>query len=799
MKVENISKVYDIKGGEKVNALAGVSFDLPASGMVIILGKSGSGKTTLLNILGGLDRFDGGDIVCFGKHMKDFSGKELDHYRNSCCGFVFQEYNLIPELNVGDNIALALQLQGQKETDKKIKSVLKQVELAGYENRKIRELSGGQKQRVAIARALVKDPKIILADEPTGALDSHTGESIFQILKAVAKEKLVVVVTHDKDLAEKYADRIIELSDGVVKRDSDASYRSTEETKGIEMRSSRMSIKAALKIGCSNFRYHPLRLVSTVVLSVIAFVLLGVFLITGTVNYSDFIYDSLQANRVSACVLKKYENEMLSRFSGEDRAAIEEQFNRNTISVKNKVLKLDGYSENGDLPASALPDKIVQISEKNSESFHMEYHGQLPATDGEIAITDLLAEAICGSEDAGGSIENCVGKKLTVNGKEYTITALIDTKTEEESDASKAPAKEVSRFLQNALFVCDIDLFEEEGEITFDYPGDLYLKENDSVEISRIVKDTDSIEKYPLGEETSGYYLPIGMMPIVLNSISCVIEYQNAVYHNYGDLFRELIGNEQEDEDLQEKYVETFDRIRREFALEAHFSFTLRNDLYHISDSFSIDGFYYQENPSYKDPLQELVIRESSFEEIRHRIDGQCDAIIVPLEAGLNEYFSHDSMIRADNSIVSKLFSLEGNLLVLKNISFVSAIVLTVFSSMLIVSFMSQSMSDKTKTIGILKAFGSNNFNIIQIFIWEGLIIGLCVFLVAQTSLAGVCKVLNSLLSRSMNFYLRFFDLHGFVTVCLLFFTTAFSLLGCLIPMIRLSRLEPNEIMKYDE
>ena len=296
MKIRNLCKTYDIKNGEKVHALKGVSFDLPSTGMVAILGKSGSGKSTLLNILSGLDSFDSGDIEAFGKNMKDFSRAELDNYRNSCISFVFQEYHLIPELSVGENIALALQLQGERNTDENVSQVLKQVELSGYERRKISELSGGQKQRVAIARALIKNPKIIFADEPTGALDSQTGESILRILKCISKEKLVILVTHDREFAEKYGDRIIELADGVVINDTDNTYQFTEKEAEMEMRKPRLPLKAALKIGCSNFKHHPFRLFSTILLSVIAFSLLGIALTVSFINpvevYSDAIMDS---------------------------------------------------------------------------------------------------------------------------------------------------------------------------------------------------------------------------------------------------------------------------------------------------------------------------------------------------------------------------------------------------------------------------------------------------------------------------------------------------------------------------
>lgn len=782
MKIKNICKAYDIKNGEKVHALKGVSFDLPSSGMVAILGRSGSGKTTLLNILSGLDRFDDGDIECFGKHMKDFSRKELDHYRNSCCGFVFQEYHLIPELDVGDNIALALQLQGQKGVSEKIRTVLQQVDLAGYEHRKIEELSGGQKQRVAIARALVKDPKIIFADEPTGALDSQTGESILQILKTVAKEKLVIMVTHDREFAERYADRIIELSDGTVIRDTNDSYRFTETDQEMEMRNPRLPVGTAMKIGCSNFKYHPVRLVSTILLSVIAFFLFGISLIASTVRYNDFIYDSLRANHVSSCILVKYENEMQDLFSSQDRAAVNENFQMNTVPVKSNAPELDGYSEQEDIFSSVLPDKIVSISEKDLEFLNLKYQGQLPSIGTEIAITDLLADMICGSEDP----MRCIGKDLTLNGKKYIITAVIDTE------------KENSRFLQNALFVYDVDLFDEKENIIFDSPGQLYLNDSYSISISNIVKNTDSVKKYALGEEANGNYLPICTIPIILNNIPCSIAYHDAYYSTYGQLFDALIQNEPDGEDVQNQYLKVFDRIRNEFALNQWFRFSLRNPAYHFDSLIFIDGFYFQESPINENSSQKLILNDGSFDELRHIMEGQCDAIIVPVNSNLKDYLNRDSVIRVYNDLVSKLYSWENNISILKTISTVLTIVLAVFSSVLIVSFISQSLSDKTKTIGVLRAFGSNQFNIMKIFIWEGLMISCCVFLMSTVILFGACNALNLLFSEFMGFHISFFGLNVFVVFCLLLLTIIFSFIGCLIPIIKLTRLQPNEIIGSD-
>ena len=216
LEIKNLTKIYKSKTGESVKALDDVSISFPESGMVFILGKSGSGKSTLLNIMGGLDSYDSGEFIIKGKSSKDFGGSDFDAYRNTFIGFIFQEYNVLDDFTVGANIALALELQGKKATPEKINEILSQVDLLNYAKRKPNELSGGQKQRVAIARALVKSPQIIMADEPTGALDSNTGKQIFDSLKLLSKEKLVLIVSHDRDFAERYADRIVELSDGKI-------------------------------------------------------------------------------------------------------------------------------------------------------------------------------------------------------------------------------------------------------------------------------------------------------------------------------------------------------------------------------------------------------------------------------------------------------------------------------------------------------------------------------------------------------------------------------------------------------
>ncbi len=228
LELKGITKIYKTKNQE-VRALNGVDLYFEETGMVFITGKSGSGKTTLLNVIGALDNFDDGEILIKGKSTKEFSKLDYDSYRNTFIGFIFQEYNLLDNMTIEKNLTLATQLQGLKDDKKQVEKILAKVDLKDVSLRKPQELSGGQRQRVAIARALIKNPSIIMADEPTGALDTENGLQIMSLLKKLSKDKLVIIVSHDLELANKFADRIIQFKDGKI--ESDITIKTSESTK----------------------------------------------------------------------------------------------------------------------------------------------------------------------------------------------------------------------------------------------------------------------------------------------------------------------------------------------------------------------------------------------------------------------------------------------------------------------------------------------------------------------------------------------------------------------------------------
>ena len=267
LQIQHIYKEY--KTGSLVQkALDDVSLNLRDNEFVAILGPSGSGKTTLLNIIGGLDRYDSGDLIINGISTKKYKDRDWDSYRNHTIGFVFQSYNLIPHQTVLANVELALTISGIGKAERKKRAVaaLEQVGLGNQLHKKPSQMSGGQMQRVAIARALVNDPDILLADEPTGALDSDTSVQVMDLLKEVAKDRLVVMVTHNPELAEQYATRIVRLSDGKIRADSNPYEVDEEMLKEPEhknMGKSSMSFLTALSLSFNNLKTKKARTLLT--------------------------------------------------------------------------------------------------------------------------------------------------------------------------------------------------------------------------------------------------------------------------------------------------------------------------------------------------------------------------------------------------------------------------------------------------------------------------------------------------------------------------------------------------------
>lgn len=278
LQLKNIIKKYKT-GGNDVEVLKSVNINFRESEFVSILGASGSGKTTLLNIIGGLDKYSSGDMLLLGRSTTEFKDRDWDSYRNGTIGFVFQSYNLISHLSVLENVKLALSISGEsnKENYAKAKKVLEDVGLGDHINKKPNQLSGGQMQRVAIARALVTEPKIILADEPTGALDSKTSVQIMELIKEISKEKLVIMVTHNPELAKTYSDRIVRLRDGEIIEDTNPFVEETSNS-DYSLKKTAMAFSSAIKSSFKNLLTKKFRTLMTIIASSIGIISIGLVL-----------------------------------------------------------------------------------------------------------------------------------------------------------------------------------------------------------------------------------------------------------------------------------------------------------------------------------------------------------------------------------------------------------------------------------------------------------------------------------------------------------------------------------------
>lgn len=396
LKLDNIKKTYN--SGEVVTALKGISIGFRENELVSILGPSGCGKTTLLNIIGGLDQYDSGDLVINGLSTKEFKNSDWDAYRNRSIGFVFQSYNLIGHQTVLQNVEIAMTLSGVSASERKrrAKQALTEVGLVDHLNKKPNQLSGGQMQRVAIARALVNDPDIFLADEPTGALDSHTSVQVMDILKEVAKTRLVIMVTHNGELAEQYSDRIIRFLDGEIQSDSNPVAEAEAETEKASAQTSKkqkfkktsMSLLSATLLSFKNLLTKRGRTIVTAFAGSIG--IIGVALVLALSNGLSAYMSSMQSDALTGFPITIGTGEQMMDLTeigpeGNNDAAAYAEYPKNNIiypydSEKNSkkhsnIITQDYLNYIGKLETK-LPDAVNNISYTHGVNINLLAKGQ---------------------------------------------------------------------------------------------------------------------------------------------------------------------------------------------------------------------------------------------------------------------------------------------------------------------------------------------------------------------------------------------------------------------------------------
>lgn len=454
IRITHLTKQYQSKHNT-VTAIHDLSLSIGERGLVFLVGRSGCGKTTLLNLIGGMDAATSGEITVDGRSLSQFTQKDFDAYRNTMVGFVFQDFNLIEELTIAENIGLALELQGKQADPAIIKQALSQVELDGMDARYPKELSGGQKQRAAIARALIKKPRILLADEPTGALDETTGRQILELLKTLSRDTLILIVSHDRDFANEYGDRIIELADGKLL--SDTATQTDTATTPTPTIKSHLKIGTTIKLALHYLASHKLRAAVVALLSVAALLMVGMTDLISAYDKQTAIISSLYENQTPYVTLLKEKNMNQAwygngfKLSDADIQALAEQTGQPTkgiyipsftdLSLENNYGSTHVMNEHFGEYVPTLSG-FVEFTEQDAADFGFTMMaGRLPTQEYELVLTDYVYESFL---HAG--YRNFTGPGITVTDITDPTLPEVITIPFEDFLANPAPYSDTSRY-----------------------------------------------------------------------------------------------------------------------------------------------------------------------------------------------------------------------------------------------------------------------------------------------------------------------------------------------------------------
>lgn len=496
IKLKNINKFYSSQQG-KFHALKDITLTFPDQGMVYIVGKSGSGKSTLLNVIGGIDKYDSGELIIENNVISDdntetstdiidtakFSRKDYNSYRNTYIGFIFQEFNVIKGLTVYENIALSLELQKKsvKENHNNILNIINKVGLTGKEKRRINELSGGERQRVAIARALIKDPKVIIADEPTGNLDSKNRDIVMNILKELSKEKLIIIVTHDKHLSKIYGDREIKIKDGEIVEDKIIHPENVKNIVPTKHKLRPITPKAivSLDLAWKGFKLNMTRFIFIIILFAISLIFAGsvinLYLTDTTKEYAKFQQD--YGNNVITISDKYNYHNMISTsafFTRDYNLSVElftidEETSMLTYKNMNINIPIDTNLENTDnldpLFSTSINNITVYEDNKHFESafsIPKDFKWNLVARkDYSCYITDYLADNLIATNYFGDEVverKDLSGKGIEVPGmkNKLLIAGIITTNYEDFKEATSSQSLAAFKdnlAIYNSIFV----------------------------------------------------------------------------------------------------------------------------------------------------------------------------------------------------------------------------------------------------------------------------------------------------------------------------------------------------------
>ncbi len=763
LKLKNIKKDY--KTGDFVqHALKGVDLTFRENEFVAVLGPSGSGKTTLLNIIGGLDRYDSGDLIIDGKSTKKFKDKDWDAYRNHAIGFVFQSYNLIGHISVLENVEMGMTLSGvsSAERRKKALSLLEKVGLKEHAHKRPNQLSGGQMQRVAIARALANDPKIILADEPTGALDSKTSTQIMDLIKEISKDKLVIMVTHNAELAESYATRIVKMKDGELLSDSKP-YDSDESKGNLNIKKTAMSFWTALKLSFGNIRTKKGRTILTAFASSIG--IIGIALILSLSNgfnieVENFEQDSLsQSPIIITNQTVQMDEDTLNELRG-DNSTVEypsdkEVYAQNniadTIIHSNKITSdyidyLDKLNKDDISGISYVKGTSINIVSKNGD----DYSFVQPSSSSMMSSTSSF-EQLPSSNGDDGIIENNYDVLAgEVNEDEVGLVLFVNSRNQISSDILKQLG-----FDEHASFD---DIINKELKVILN--DDYYIKVGNNFMVQ-----TD-LEKLYDSEDS---------ITVKITAILRAKEDKKLIATNTGLYYTEALGKKVISSNDNSEIVKVQREADYNVLTRQSFDDTMTKDMilgYLGADVVPTAIYIYPKDFETKDEVTSYLDKYN---------EGKAEEDVI-------QYTDMAEMIS----------TLSGNIMDAITIVLIafSSISLVVSSIMIgIITYIS--VLERTKEIGILRAIGARKKDITRVFNAETFIIGIFSG-VLGIAIAYLLTIPTNMIIENLSGLANVAKLNPVHALILIIISVTLTIIGGAIPANIASRKDPVEALRTE-
>ena len=763
LKLKNIKKDY--KTGDFVqHALKGVDLTFRENEFVAVLGPSGSGKTTLLNIIGGLDRYDSGDLIIDGKSTKKFKDKDWDAYRNHAIGFVFQSYNLIGHISVLENVEMGMTLSGvsSAERRKKALSLLEKVGLKEHAHKRPNQLSGGQMQRVAIARALANDPKIILADEPTGALDSKTSTQIMDLIKEISKDKLVIMVTHNAELAESYATRIVKMKDGELLSDSKP-YDSDESKGNLNIKKTAMSFWTALKLSFGNIRTKKGRTILTAFASSIG--IIGIALILSLSNgfnieVENFEQDSLsQSPIIITNQTVQMDEDTLNELRG-DNSTVEypsdkEVYAQNniadTIIHSNKITSdyidyLDKLNKDDISGISYVKGTSINIVSKNGD----DYSFVQPSSSSMMSSTSSF-EQLPSSNGDDGIIENNYDVLAgEVNEDEVGLVLFVNSRNQISSDILKQLG-----FDEHASFD---DIINKELKVILN--DDYYIKVGNNFMVQA------DLEKLYDSEDS---------ITVKITAILRGKEDKELIATNTGLYYTEALGKKVISSNDNSEIVKVQREADYNVLTRQSFDDTMTKDMilgYLGADVVPTAIYIYPKDFETKDEVTSYLDKYN---------EGKAEEDVI-------QYTDMAEMIS----------TLSGNIMDAITIVLIafSSISLVVSSIMIgIITYIS--VLERTKEIGILRAIGARKKDITRVFNAETFIIGIFSG-VLGIAIAYLLTIPTNMIIENLSGLANVAKLNPVHALILIIISVTLTIIGGAIPANMASRKDPVEALRTE-